>query len=155
MKRIVKLGICILTLSLVGALPVEAQPQRGMRDSEGMMGMMRGARVEQVLAFLAFDEKVDVTDEQFLKLRKVLKGFYVEQQDMMEEMQEMRRAGGGDFQELFEEMTEIREEMNEKISAVLDAEQVKLFEEYMKTLASRRGGFQRRSSGGGRGGDRF
>lgn len=148
MKRIVKLGICILALGLLGTLSIEAQPQRGMGDPGRMMGMMGGAQVEQVLAFLAFDDEVGVTDEQLLKLRKDLKEVYVKQQETMQEM----RDGGGDFRKLGEKMTALREEMNEKISAVLDAEQVKLFEAYMKTLESRRGGFQgRRSPGGGRG----
>ena len=145
MKRIVPFGACILTLSLAGVLFVEAQPRQGT---------MGGARVEQVLAFLAFDEEVNVSDEQLLKLRKALKEVYVKQQGMMEEMQQMRREGGGDFQKLLEEMTALSEEMNEKISAVLEDEQVKRLEEYMQQLQSRRGGFQGGRSPEGAGGRR-
>lgn len=141
MKRIVIFGIGVLALSLVGILSIEAQQRQGMRGPGRMMG---GVRVEQVLAFLAFDEKVGVTDDQFLKLRKVLKGIYVKQQEMTQEMQEMRRAGGGDFQKLLEQMTAMREKMKEQISAVLNADQIKQVEEYMDELESSRGGRQGR-----------
>jgi hypothetical protein len=106
--------------------------------------MMGGARIEQILVFLAFDEDVNVSDEQFLKLREVLKGVYVKQQEMMQEMQQMRREGGGDFEEFRERMAAISEEMNQKLSSVLEAEQMKKLDKYIESIQSRREGFQGR-----------
>ena len=135
MKPIMLFGVCLLALGLVGALSVEAQPQRGM---------MGGARLEQILVFLAFDEDVNVSDAQFLKLREALKGIYVKQQEMMQEMMQMRQEGGGDFEEFRERMAAISEEMNQKIAAVLNAEQIKKLDKYIESMQSRREGFQGR-----------
>ena len=135
MKPIMLFGVCLLTLGLVGALSVEAQPQRGM---------MGGARLEQILVFLAFDEDVNVSDAQFLKLREVLKGVYVKQQEMMQEMMQMRQEGGGDFEEFRERMAATSEEMNQRIAAVLDAEQIKKRDKYIESMQSRRESFRGR-----------
>ena len=142
MKGVTKFGIWMLALSLVSTLSVEAQPSRQMRGPAGMMG---GARVEQILGFLAFDEKVGVTDDQLLELRKVLKEIYVKQQEMMQEIQQQMRDSDGDFQQVREKMMALRgemgqmnEEMQQKISGVLNAKQVEQFKKHMEKLQSDR-----------------
>jgi hypothetical protein len=63
---------------------------------------------------------------------------------MMQERMEMRREGGGDFEAFRERMAAIGEEMNQKLSSVLEAEQIKILEKYMERVQSRREGFQGR-----------
>jgi hypothetical protein len=59
-------------------------------------------------------------------------------------MMEMRREGGGDFEAFRERMAAIGEEMSQKLSSVLEAEQIKILDKYMESLQSRREAFQGR-----------
>ena len=157
MKGVAKIGCLALVVVLAAALCAEAQPRGGDRSPAQMAEMrVRGQLpVEQVIGFLAFDEKMGVTDDQLLKVRKELKVFYEKRADYAKKiaqdmegvedrqaMMEKMRAMGGEMQEL-------RQEMMGKISGVLDAKQTKLLEGYLKTMrgAGGRGG----RGGGGRG----
>ena len=124
--------------------------------------MMRTPRVEQILAFLAFDEKMKVSDEQFVGLRSVLKDAYAKQQEMGQEMRQAMQDSEGDREAMREKMMSMREvigqanqEMKEKIAAVLDEKQVVRLEKHLEELQERGGGFGGRGGfGRGRGRDR-
>ena len=140
MKALVKLGIGILALNLLVALPALSQPQR-MGGGGGRMMGPRGTSPGQLLGFLAFDEKIALTDDQLLKLRVALKETHKKHQEMMEEMM----SGEVDFQEMRPKMMELTKETMETASSVLDEEQVERLKEHMQEMQSRRG-----PGGGGR-----
>jgi len=157
MKSTHKITLLLLATGLLSTLPLQAQPGGG----GGMRGMRGGVRAEQILSYLAFDEKIVVSDEQLLKLRAALKESYAKQQEMTKTIRAEMEANDGDFDAVREKMMEMREEvgktteaMKESVAAVLNKKQNKLLNKHMKKLEERRGrGFGGRGGGrGGRGG---
>ena len=153
MERKLQSAICILVLALLIAGPALAQPQQGQRlGSASTMG--RGSSAEQLLGTLAFDEKIDVTDDQLLKLRSALKMIYGKQQDMAKKLRGGSREGMRDrMMAMRTEMMALRTEMMETVETVLNEKQLKQLKEKIKKTHSRRGGRQGRSArqrGGGR-----
>ena len=144
MKALVRLGIGILALNLLVALPALSQPQR-MGGGGGRMMGPRGMSPGQLLGFLAFDEEIALSDDQLLKLRVALKEAHKKHQEIMEEMMEGMQSGGMDFQEMRPKMMELTKETMERASSVLDEEQVERLKEHMQEMQSRRG-----PGGGGR-----
>ena len=145
----------LLTICLSSVLPIQAQPggRGGMR---GMRGM-GGGGVEQILSYLAFDEKISVNDEQLIKLRNVLKETHTYQQQMQKTIRAEMEANDGNFDGVREKMMEMRAEMEKvnasmqkNIAAVLDKDQHELFQTHMKAMEERRG--RGRGDRGGRGG---
>ena len=140
MKALFRLGIGILAFNLLVALPALSQPQR-MGGGGGRMMAPRGMSPGQLLGFLAFDEKIELKDDQLLKLRVALKETHKKHQEMMEEM----LSEETDFQEMRQQMMELTRETMERASSVLDEEQVERLKEHMQEMQSRRG-----PGGGGR-----
>jgi len=157
MKGVAKIGCLALAAVLASAMCAEAQPQGRDRSPAQRAAMrVRGQLpVEQVIGFLAFDEKMGVTDDQLLKVRRELKAFYEKRADYAKKIvQEME--GAEDRQSMVEkmrsmggEMQELRQEMMGKISGVLDAKQTKLLEGYLRVMrgAGGRGGERRGNRG--------
>ena len=142
--------VWVLMLLALGAATVQAQPQRG----GGSRGMPRGPGVEQVLAFLAFDESVAVSDKQLVEIRAALRDVYARQQEMGQAMREARSASQGDFEamrEMFmslrEEMGQLQEETDAKLAELLTAEQSTALKAHVEEVAARR---QQQFGGGGR-----
>lgn len=131
-------------LSLALSLPVEAQRGQGGRGGGGGGG---GARVspEQILGILAFNDALNVSDEQLLKARAALKESYSEQQEMFQAM----RGGEIERDEIREKMMAMRGKILSQVSAILDKDQVEALKKHM---ASQRGGFGGRGGRGGPGG---
>lgn len=127
-------------LSLALSLPVE-----GQRGQDGRGG--GGARVspEQILGILAFNDALNVSDEQLLQARAALKESHTEQQEMFQAM----RDGEIERDEIREKMMAMRGKILTQVSAILDEEQVEALKKHM---ASQRGGFGRRVGRGGPGG---
>ena len=137
-------------LFAIGTAAVEAQPQRG----GGSRGMPRGINIEQVLAFLAFDESVAVSDKQLVEIRAALRDIYARQQKMNQAMREARSASQGDFEamrEVFmplrEEMGQLQEETDARLAELLTAEQGAVLKAHVEEVAARR---QQQFGGGGR-----
>ena len=171
MKINSKLAVWIFAFGLFVVLPLQAQPWQG----GGLRGMMRGGGgVEQILVFLAYDEKMKVSDEQWVKLRTALKESYAKQVEMREQMSQAwalsripsqaednedgREAAREAMRGMREEMEQAIKGMQEKVTAVLDEKQTKLFEKHLKEMQERRerrggGRWGRGRGGGGRGGD--
>lgn len=127
----------LLSLALTEAQPGRAGGQ-GMRMGGGM-------NLEHALAFLAFDDSVDLTDDQLIVLRTGLKDLYAEQQEMVADMRENRDSM--DFEAMREQMAAIEEDLKEALGKVLTKDQSAVLDKHMQELQSARAGW-----GGSRGG---
>ena len=103
--------------------------------------------VEQTLGFLAFHEKIGLTDDQLLEVRNELKTVHKKRAELMEGMQ----GGEGGRQAMMEQVRALRGEMVDKLTSLLNAEQNKALDEYMERMRSfgGRGGGGRQRGGGG------
>ena len=146
MKSAAAAGKWALVLGILIALSSEtlAQPRgRGGRAA-------RAVPVEQVLGFLAFDDDVGLSDDQFLKIWNDLKAVRAKRQTAVQE-------AGGDQQAVTGKMMELRKEMQEKLNAVLTPKQSELMKAYFKRMQERMQNMQGRQRGdrqGGGGGER-
>jgi len=146
MLKISRLVICAMAFLLVGSLEGWAQLSgeggggRGARG--GAMMAMRSVPVEQILGFLAFDDKIGLSDEQLGKVRNELKIIHSDRAKLVKGL-----AGSEDRDATMTEVRKLRAQMTQKLTAILNPGQVKGLQDYMKTM-NQRGG-----RGGGRGGD--
>ncbi len=103
--------------------------------------------VEATLSFLAFDDKIGLKDDQLLKIRKGLREIYGKRAGLVEEMQ-----SGADREALMGKFRGLREKMLASVKGVLDENQNKFLDKYLKRMQEarqRRGGGRRGSRGGG------
>lgn len=162
MQRINRLLIFATALLVMGALDVWAQPgggggrgERGERGgrggARGAMMAMRSVPIEQILGFLAFDEKVDLNTEQLGKVRDVLKSIHTDRAALVKEL-----SGNNDQEAAMTEVRKLHQKMTQKLTAVLDAKQVDALKTYMQNMNQRGGrggqGGRGREGGGRRGG---
>ena len=153
MQKINRFVIFATALLMFGALDVWAQPGGGGgRGDRGGRGGMRGAMmamrsvpVEQILGFLAFDEKVNLNVEQLGKVRDALKGIHADRAELVQKLR-----GSEDQEAAMNEVRKLRMQMTQKLTAVLDAKQVEALKEYMQNM-NQRGG---QGGQGGRGRER-
>ena len=111
--RIRRMAVWTVTICLSGVAGLEAQPG-GLRFTGGGTGV--GVSPEQVFVWLAFDEKLNVTDKQLIALREVFKPLYVEQRLMRAEVRSAERdPGERDFRAMRQQMREQQSEMRDKI----------------------------------------
>ena len=150
MKTIKRTVTLLLVFGLILAFSAEGFAQRGRdggggRRGGGMLRMM--LPVEATLSFLAFDDKIGLKDDQLLKIRKGLREIYGKRAGLVEEMQ-----SGADREALMGKFRGLREEMLASVKGVLDENQNKLLDKYLKRMQEarqRRGGGRRGSRGGG------
>lgn len=160
MLRMNRFVIFAMALLMVGALDVWAQPGGGGRGGErggdrggrrGAMMAVRNVPVEQVLGFLAFDDKVALDLEQLGKVRDALKAIHTERADLVKKL-----SGSGDQEAAMTAVRKLRGQMTQKLSAILKPDQVETLKKYMQNMNQRGGrggqGGQRREGGGRRGG---
>ena len=140
MRRI-NVGLIGLTGCLAFLLVGQVDAQgRGGRRGGGMLRMM--LPIEQTIGYLAFDEKMALRDDQLVEIRGALKGVHAKRAALTEEMR-----GGGDRQAMMGQVQALRKEMIEGLNGVLDDQQDKLLDDYLKRIQEARQRFQQ---GGGR-----
>ncbi|HCR18364.1 MAG TPA: hypothetical protein DIU35_12860 [Candidatus Latescibacteria bacterium] len=150
MKTIKRTVTLLLVFGLILAFSAEGFAQRGRdggggRRGGGMLRMM--LPVEATLSFLAFDDKIGLKDDQLLKIRKGLREIYGKRAGLVEEMQ-----SGADREALMGKFRGLREKMLASVKGVLDENQNKFLDKYLKRMQEarqRRGGGRRGSRGGG------
>ena len=159
MNRFIIFATAVL---MFGALDAWAQPGGGGRGGErggerggrrGAMMAMRNVPIEQILGFLAFDDKVALSNELLGKIRGELKTIHVERASLVKKL-----STGADQESAMTAIRKLRAQMTQKLSAILKPSQVKALQTYMKNMnqrggrGERGGGGQRREGGGRRGG---
>ena len=148
-----KFAAWTLALVIFATLPLQAQQRQGGGSPRGMMRGIAG--VEQILVFLAYDKQMKVSDNQWVELREALRESHAKQRAMQNRMRQawslsripsqMQDDEGGReamrkaMTEMREEMTQATKEMQEKVTALLDEDQVKLFEKHLTEMQERRG----------------
>ena len=131
------------------ATAVEAQPPRGGgRDGGGGRGgaaflVNRMVPIEQVMGYLAFDDKIALKDDQLIKIRQALEEVNGKRDGLRQELQ----GQGGDMQAARQKVMMLAREMNLAVAGALDAKQTEEFKGYMKRMQERA-----QRGGGGRGG---
>jgi hypothetical protein len=146
MQKINRLIIFATALLMFGGLDVWAQPGGGGRGESGggrggAMMAMRSVPIEQILGFLAFDEKVGLSNEMLGKVRDELKAIHADRATLVKKL-----AGSEDREAAMTEVRRLRGQMTQKLSAILQPNQVDALKTYMQNM-NQRGGQ------GGRGGD--
>lgn len=133
--------VCAALLLGATAL-VLAQPGGGGGGGRGMgrRGGGGGMGLESEWAIVCFELRID--GDQFTKLRAVYQEAWGKRKELMEQM---RSAGGGDWEEMAPKLQKLQDELTEKYSAILSKEQVARLQNLVE---ERRGG----GGGGGRGG---
>ena len=162
MQRFRLFGFLAVAMLLAASCDVWAQPQRGGQGQgqrgQGQRGGVQVQRflpVEQVLSYLSFNENVALTDEQLVKVRASLKGVYAKRQELQRSLR-----GSNDQQAAMQKVRALRMEMMQGLTAILNENQTKVFQEQMQRMGQRgqRGQGQRgqgqRGGQGGRGGGR-
>ncbi len=150
-QRMTLLG-CAVILTVVSQ--IFAQPGGGPDGGRngrggGAMVAMRFVPVEQILGFLAFDEKVGLSNEQLVKVKDELKAIHAKRAGILKNFQ-----GSDDREAVMGEVQKLRADMTQKLSAVLKPDQVETLKVYMQQINQRGGpGGQRGGQGGQRGGD--
>ena len=146
MKAAQRSGQMLLAIALIMAFSVESYAQRGRGGGRGGRGgsMLRMMLpVEQTLGYLAFDDKIDLKDDQLLNIRTGLRTIHVKRTALAEEMRD-----GGDREALMEKFRGLREEMLASVKSALNESQNELLDKYLKRIQEAR---QRRGGGGGGG----
>ena len=144
MKAAQRSGQMLLAIALIMAFSVEGHAQRGRGGGRGGSMLRMMLPVEQTLGYLAFDDKIDLKDDQLLKIRTGLRTINGKRTALAEEMRE-----GGDREALMEKFRGLREEMLASVKSALNESQNELLDKYLKRIQE---GRQRRGgSGGGRG----
>lgn len=130
-------------LMLGAAALVDAQPGGG-GGGRGA-GRRGGANIglETEWALICFELKID--GDQFTKLRAVYQAAWGQRKELMDQM---RSAGGGDWEEMAPKLQKLQDELIEKYSAILSKEQVARLQNLVE---ERRGGGGRGGQGGGGG----
>ena len=117
---------------------------------------MRGVGgVEQILVFLAYDEQINLSDNQWVELREALRESHAKQREMQDQMRQAwslsripsqvqddegsREAMRKAMMDMREEMGQAIKEMQEKVTVLLDEDQAKLFEKHLTKMQERRG----------------
>jgi len=151
MQRINRFMIIATVMYMFGALNVLAQPEGGRGERGGGRGgemmAMRSVPIEQILGFLAFDEKVGLSNEQLGKVRDALKVVYSERSALVKKI-----SGSQDRETAMTEVRKLRGQMTQKLTAVLDTKQVEALKVYMQEM-NQRGGRGGQGSAGRRGSD--
>ncbi len=163
MQRFRLFGFLAVAMLLAASCDVWAQPQRGGQGQgqrgQGQRGGVQVQRflpVEQALTYLAFNENVALSDEQLVKVRASLKGVYAKRQELQRSLR-----GSNDQQAAMQQVRALRMEMMQGLTAILNEDQTKVFQEQMQRMGQRgqRGGQGgqggqggRRGGQGGRGG---
>ena len=148
-----KLAVWILALVIFVALPLQAQPRQGGGSPRGMMRGVGG--VEQILVFLAYDEQMNLSDNQWVELREALRESHAKQREMQDQMRQAwslsripsqvqddegdREAMRKAMMDMREEMGQAIKEMQEKVTVLLDEDQAKIFEKHLTKMQERRG----------------
>ena len=145
-------GLFAVAMTILVAESGLAQPPRGGGDG---LGGGRGNRaaflvnrmvnIEQILGYLAFEEKIALNNDQLLEVREALMGIHAKRAEVRQEIQD----SGGDVQEARQKVMLLAREMNQMVSGVLDEKQTDEYKAYMKRMQER---MQR--GGGGRPGGR-
>lgn len=153
MQRFRLFGVLAAAMLIATACDVWAQP-RGDGGGQGRRGGVQVQRflpIEQVLSYLAFNENIALTDEQLVGVRAALKGIYTKRQELQRSLRE-----SNDQQAAMQSVRELRMEMTQGLSAILDEEQTKTLQAFMQRAGQRgqRGGQGRGGEGGRRGGGR-
>ncbi len=156
MQRFRLFGFLAVAMLMVASCDVWAQPQQPQRGGQGQGG--RGQRggvqvqrflpVEQALTYLAFNENVALSDEQLVKVRASLKGIYAKRQELQRSLR-----GSNDQQAAMQKVRALRMEMMQGLTAILNENQTKVFQEQMQRMGQR-GQRGQRGGQGGRGGGR-
>lgn len=130
-------------LMLGAAALVDAQPGGGGggRGAGRRGGANMGLETEWAL--ICFELKID--GEQFTKLRAVYQAAWGQRKELTDQM---RSAGGGDWEEMAPKLQKLQDELIEKYSAILSKEQVARLQNLVE---ERRGGAGRGGQGGGGG----
>lgn len=160
MQRFRLVGVVAMTLLLTASLDLWAQPGGGGRGGGGARGggaaqqVLRNLPIEQVLGYLAFDEDVALSNDQFVKVREALKSAYSGRAELQRSIR-----GNNDQQAAMQEIRKLRTEMLQGLSAILNDDQTKALQTYMQRMTQRggrggRGGPGGRGSRGGRGSGR-
>ncbi len=151
MQRFRLFGFLAVAMLMAASCDVWAQPQRG-GQGQGERGGARGGiqvqrflPVEQVLTYLLFDENVGLSDEQLVKVCASLKGVYTKRQELQRSLR-----GSNDQQVAMQKVSALRMEMTQGLSAILNEDQTKAFQEYMQRMGQR--GQGQRGQRGGQGG---
>ena len=155
MQRFRLFGFLAVAMVLVASCDVWAQPQRGGQGQRGQgqrggVQVQRFLPVEQMLSYLSFNENVALSDAQLVKVRASLKGIYTKRQELQRSLR-----GSNDQQAAMQKVRALRMEMTQGLTAILNENQTKVFQEYMQRMGQRgqrgqRGG--QGGQGGGRGG---
>ena len=170
MQRFRLFGFLAVAMLLAASCDVWAQPQRGGQGQgqrgQGQRGGVQVQRflpVEQALTYLAFNENVALSDEQLVKVRASLKGIYAKRQELQRSLR-----GSNDQQAAMQKVRALRMEMMQGLTAILNENQTKVFQEQMQRMGQRgqrgqgqrgqgqrgqRGGQGGRGGGGGGGGE--
>ena len=156
MQRFRLFGFLAVAMLMAASCDVWAQPQRGGQGQgqrgQGQRGGVQVQRflpVEQVLSYLSFNENVALTDEQLVKVRASLKGVYAKRQELQRSLR-----GSNDQQAAMQKVRALRMEMMQGLTAILNENQTKVFQEQMQRMGQRgqRGGQGQRGQRGGQGG---
>ena len=130
---------------------VEAQPGGGGGGGGGRQGGGRrggpGMGIESEWAIICFELKID--GDQFVKLRAAYQEAWGQRKQLMEEM---RSAGGGDWEEMAPKLQKIQDDLVAKYSAILPKEQVARLQSLVEERRGGPGGGGRGGPGGGGGG---
>lgn len=120
MPNLKSLAACGVSLSLLltVAAPAQQPPQQGARGpQQSQMSLQQAVPVEGIMGFLVFEE--DLTDQQLIDTRDVLMGIYDQRGIMSSKLQ----SGETDPNTLGPKVTDLRTEMVDNLSEVLDDEQ--------------------------------
>lgn len=139
--------LIVLASTVVWAQPPEVG-RTGRGERGGGMMAMRSVPIEQILSFLAFDDKVAVSNEQLGKIRDELKVIHAQRAQLLGQLRENQ-----DREAAMMEIRKLRRQMTQKLTGVLNAQQVEILSTYMQNMAQRgdrgdRGGQGRRDRGG-------
>ena len=155
MQRFRLFGFLAVAMLMAASCDVWAQPQQPQRGGQGQGG--RGQRggvqvqrflpVEQALTYLAFNQNVALSDEQLVKVRASLKGIYTKRQELQRSLR-----GSNDQQAAMQKVRALRMEMMQGLTAILNEDQTKVFQEQMQRMGQR--GQGQRGQRGGQGGGR-
>lgn len=154
MQRFRLFGSLAMAVLIATACDVWAQPRGDGGQGQGRRGGVQVQRflpIEQVLSYLAFNDNIALTDEQLVGVRTTLKGIYAKRQELQRSMRE-----NNDQQAAMQAVRELRMEMTQGLSAILNEDQTKTLQTFMQRAGQRgqRGGQGRGGEGGRRGGGR-
>jgi len=149
MNKMKRISFLVMAILMVVAMSCN-KGQQSNQQQQTSPGGMGGSGNFDPAAFVdrqmeELNEGLDLTDDQEKQVREIITTGMETMQKAREGMQE-----GGDREAMREKMQQMREEQNEKIKAVLSAEQ---FTQYEKIQEERRERM-RQGGGGGQGGPR-